>query len=200
MAEVQIDETRLGNLTAIAQLTDAALKNPKTRKAYLQAIKEANPQIPIPEIDAAEPINSEISEMKNAMTKFMDDFKKERDDEKSQNQIKEVKRSYEAGKSKLLDLGYTPEAIGEIEKLMESEGITNWEVGRKAFEYDNPRPAPAAPSRANFFSTKEKSQGDDSDYIKSLFEAGAQGNEQALDTQINKVLDEARQGLSQFRR
>jgi hypothetical protein len=82
---------------------------------------------------------------------------------------------------------------------METNGLTDFALARKAYEYDNPRPAPARPSRGNYFDMMEsKNATDGNDYIKKLFETGGQ-DESVLDAQINTVLAEARQGLNAAR-
>ena len=195
----EIDETRLGSLTAVAQIADALLKNPKTRKKYLEAVKEARPDLPIPEIDAAAPVQSEVAEIKKMVTDTLEKFAKERDDEKQDRLLSSVKERYAKGKQDLVDLGYTPEGIADLEKFMETNGLTDVSLARKAYEFDNPRPAPARPSRGNYFDMMEsKNATDGNDYIKKLFETGGQ-DESVLDAQINTVLAESRQGLGMAR-
>src|SRR5271155_4391710 len=194
----EIDETRLGSLNAVAQIADALLKNPKTRKKYLEAVKEARPDLPIPEIDAAAPVQNEISEIKKMVSETLEKFAKDRDDEKQDRVLSSVKERYAKGKQGLSDLGYTPEGIADLEKFMESNGLTDFELARKAYEFDNPRPAPARPSRGNFWDAQEAKAAGSDDYFKKLFETGGQ-DESVLDAQISTVLTEARQGLGMAR-
>jgi hypothetical protein len=194
----EIDETRLGSLQAVAQIADALLKNPKTRKKYLEAVKEARPDLPIPEIDAAQPVQSEVAEIKKMVSETLEKFAKERDDEKQDRLLSSVKERYAKGKQELADLGYTPEGIADVEKFMEANGLTDFALARKAYEFDNPRPAPARPSRGNYFDMMEQKTAGSDDYIKKLFETGGQ-DESVLDAQISTVLAEARQGLNAAR-
>jgi hypothetical protein len=195
----EIDETRLGSLNAIAQIADSLLKNPKTRKKYLEAVKEARPDLPIPEIDAAQPVAAEVNAIREEFTKELKSLREEREKEKSDRMLSSVKESYAKGKQELADLGYTPEGIADVEKFMETNGLTDFALARKAYEYDNPRPAPARPSRGNYFDMMEsKNATDGNDYIKKLFETGGQ-DESVLDAQISTVLAEARQGLGAAR-
>lgn len=195
----EIDETRLGNLNTIAQIADGLLKNPKTRKKYLEAVKEAHPNIPIPEIDAAAPLNTEVAAIRDEFAKQLKEMREERENEKKDRLLGSVREQYNKGKSELADLGYTAEGIADVEKFMETNGLTDFTLARKAYEFDNPRPAPARPSRGNYFDMIEsKNSKDGDDYIKKLFETGGQ-DESVLDAQINTVLTEARQGLGQMR-
>lgn len=194
----EIDETRLGSLNAIAQIADSVLKNPKTRKKYLEAIKEARPDIPIPEIDAAQPVQTEIADIKKFFSDKFDALSKERDDEKKDRLLGTVRAQYDKGKQELLDLGYTPEGVADVEKFMEANSLTDFSLARKAYEFDNPRPAPARPSRGNYFDMMEQKTAGSDDYIKKLFETGGQ-DESVLDAQISTVLAEARSGLNAAR-
>lgn len=194
----EIDETRLGSLTAIAQIADSVLKNPKTRKKYLEAIKEARPDIPIPEIDAAQPVATEIASIREEFTKELKALREDRDNEKKDRLLGSVRDQYNKGKQELLDLGYTPEGVADIEKFMEANNLTDFSLARKAYEFDNPRPAPARPSRGNYFDLMEQKTAGSDDYIKKLFETGGQ-DESVLDAQISTVLAEARSGLNAAR-
>src|ERR1700679_1332004 len=147
----EIDETRLGSLNAIAQIADSLLKNPKTRKKYLEAVKEARPDLPIPEIDAAAPVQVEVNSIREEFTKELKALREERENEKKDRQLDSIRSQYNKGKQELADLGYTPEGIADLEKFMETNGLTDFTLARKAYEFDNPRPAPARPSRNNFF-------------------------------------------------
>ncbi len=194
----EIDETRLGSLTAVAQIADSLLKNPRTRKKYLEAVKEAHPNIPIPEIDAANPLHSEIAGIRDQFTKELKALREEREKELKDRQLDSVRSQYNKGKESLLSIGYTTEGVADVEKFMEANSILDWEVARKAYEYDNPRPAPGRPSRNNFWDAQDAKASGNDDYIKKLFETGGQ-DESVLDAQISTVLAEARQGLGQAR-
>src|SRR5579863_720341 len=97
----EIDETRLGSLQAVAQIADALLKNPKTRKKYLEAVKEARPDLPIPEIDAAQPVAAEVNAIREEFTKELKSLREEREKEKSDRMLSSVKESYAKGKQEL---------------------------------------------------------------------------------------------------
>jgi hypothetical protein len=190
----EIDETRLGSLNAVAQIADALLKNPKTRKKYLEAVKEARPDLPIPEIDAAAPVASEIAAVREEFTKELKAIREDREKDKNDRLLGSVREQYNKGKQELLDLGYTTEGVADVEKFMEANNLTDFSLARKAYEFDNPRPAPGRPSRNNFWDAQEAKAAGSDDYIKKLFETGGQ-DESVLDAQISTVLAEARQGL-----
>lgn len=194
---VEIDETRLGNLQTVATIADALLKNPKTRKQYLSAVKEAYPQIPIPEIDAAAPVLSQVSDLEKKMDAFIETVKKERDEDKTDRARRGIDRKVEEGRALLRSRMYTEEGIQKIEEMMATEGIADYNNAIKIHEFDNPPPAIGRPSRGNMFDIQEQKTGDD--YIKKLFETGGK-DESVVDAHISTVLSEARQGLGGMRR
>jgi hypothetical protein len=196
----EIDETRLGSLTTIAQIADGLLKNPKARRKYLEAVKETYPNMAIPEIDAAAPVVDAVTQIRNEVAeqlkKFGDDIAKERETA----QINGIKNRFETERSNLITKhNYTPEGADALIKMMEEKGIVNFDDARKIFEYDNPRPPPGRPSRGNMFDmVDQRSAGDD--YIKKLFAAGRDSgaHESLIDGKISSVLAESRQGLGQM--
>lgn len=194
---VEVDETRLGNLTTIAQIADGLMKNPKARQKYLEAVKDVYPNVSIPEIDVARSAISDVAKFRNEVVEEVKKIREDIQKEQEGRQVSAVKLKYEQGRQTLLDMGYTPEGAADVEKMMTEKGLLDWEDARRIYEYDNPRPAPARPTRGNMFDfVEQKNSGDD--YIKKLFETGGK-DESVLDGQISTVLSEARQGLGQAR-
>jgi hypothetical protein len=196
----EVDETRLGSLTTIAQIADGLLKNPKARRKYLEAVKETYPNMAIPEIDAAAPVLDEVTKVKEEFSaelkKFRDDMAKERETAL----VGSIKNRFETERSNLITKhNYTPEGADALVKMMEEKGLTDFDIARKAFEFDNPRPPPGRPSRGNMFDmVEQRASGDD--FIKQLFAAGKDSNahESLIDGKIGSVLAESRQGLGQM--
>lgn len=195
----EIDETRLGSLTAIAQIADGLLKNPKARKKYLESVKEAFPNVAIPEIDAAAPVVDAVSKIQQDVTAELAKFREEFSKRDADAQVNAVRSKFDTERRKLIEQhNYTTEGADAVVKFMEERGLTDFDVARKAFEFDNPRPSPGRPSRGNMFDMVEQQKGGD-DYIKSLFAAGrdSSAHEGLIDGKIQSVLAEARQGLGQ---
>lgn len=193
---VEIDETQLGSLQTIAKITQGLLNNPKTRKAYLETVKAAHPNIPIPEIDAAAPINSEISGLKTAMTEFMGKIEKTFDDERTERVRRGVDRAVEDGRSLMRKRGYTEEGIKAVEDMMSAEGIGDYNNALKIYEHDHPLASPGRPGRTNIFEFIDESAKPaekQAEYIKDLM-ATRGDDENVLNRQISTVLNEVRAG------
>jgi hypothetical protein len=195
---VEIDETQLGNLRTIAKITEGLLNNPKTRRQYLTAVKEANPTMSIPEIDAAAPIVSDLDGIKKQVGDFITEMRTERQKEKEDAALSKLQESYNKGRQQLLDDGYTADGLAEIEKMMQAKGIADWEDARAIWERTHPPAAPARPARGNAFDFQEQRTSGD-DYVKKLFESHGD-DETVLNAQISTVLAESRQGLGGARR
>lgn len=198
----EIDETRLGNLNTIAQIADGLLKSPKARRQYLAAVKEVYPNLAIPEIDAAAPLLDEVSKVRSEFAEELKKFREDLNKDRENDQVRSIKGRFDSERRKLIDAhNYTPEGADALVKMMEEKGIVDFDDARKIFEFDNPRPTPARPSRGNMFDFVEsKNTGDD--YIKELFAAGRDSgaHETLIDGKINTVLSEARQGLGAMAR
>jgi hypothetical protein len=194
---VEIDETRLGNLNAIAQIADGLMKNPKARQKYLEAVKETYPNVSIPEIDAARPVVEHVAKVQQAVSEELKKFREEMAKEREANQIGAVKSRFASERQRLIEKhNYTPEGADKLVEMMEQKGITDFDDARKIFEFDNPRPAPGRPSRGNMFDmVEQKNEGDE--YIKNLFAAGRDSgaHEALIDGKIKSVLDETRQAV-----
>lgn len=196
----EVDETRLGSLTTIAQIADGLLKNPAARRKYLEAVKETYPNIAIPEIDAAAPVYDAVTKVKNEVTAELQKFREEWTKDRDAALVGGIKNKYETERANLISKhNYTPEGADALVKMMEEKGLTNFDDARKIFEFDNPRPPPGRPTRGNMFDmVEQRASGDD--FIKHLFEAGrdSSAHESLIDNKIGSVLSEARQGLGQM--
>jgi hypothetical protein len=197
---VEIDETRLGNLTTIAQIADGLLKHPAARKKYLEAVKETFPTMAIPEIDAAAPIVGEVAKIREEFTGELKKFREDMEKANNEALINSVKNRFAGERDKLIKQhNYTTEGADALIKMMEEKRLTDFDDARKIFEFDNPRPPPGRPTRGNMFDMQEQQKNGD-DYIKSLFAAGRDSgaHESLIDGKIASVLSEARQGLGQM--
>ncbi len=157
-------------------LHNALISDPKTRNRALKLIKEKFPQAPIPEIDAAAPIETELG----ALGKKLDTFIEQMKNEKVDSQI--------AGKFSALRSarGYTDEGIESIKKLMVDKSIADPDAAADHFDRLNYKPTPIEPSGWQSSSMlNEKDEG-----VKSWLE----DPDGMTDRIIGEVLTEARQG------
>ena len=82
MALVEIDDGELASYKQVATVVNGLMANPKTRRTLLQAQKELNPNLVIPELDATAPV---LDELKSFRADLAAD-KAERDAEKAERE------------------------------------------------------------------------------------------------------------------
>lgn len=195
MPNVEVDELQWSNAQQVATIANALLKNPKTRRNYLAQVKEAFPNIAIPEIDAAAPVINEVNELKKSMTEFMDAIKTDREKERAEKIGSTVQAKIAEGRRKAAERGYTAEGIEKLEQMMVEKGLSDFDDALKLYEYDNPPAAPARPTRGNMFDFIDENQKGDNanDYIKSLFATKGE-DDGVLNNQIKSVLSDMRVG------
>ena len=81
MALVEVDETELAAHRQVTATMNKLLNNPKTRRQILQAQKDLNPELVIPELEATVAVQGEVSKLAerlDAMAKAQDDERAER--------------------------------------------------------------------------------------------------------------------------
>jgi hypothetical protein len=131
------------------KFNDLVGSNPKTRQKFLQLIKEVNPNVPIPELDAAKPITEEVERVKQEFAEKQDKLNEQIAALKKAQEEKEEKESLKARESsvnetisgnrkRLREAGRTKEAIESIEKLMEDRGLVDYEAAEALFDRLNP--------------------------------------------------------------
>lgn len=192
MANVEIDESELAALKNVAGLVNKGLNNPKSRESILRALKAANPELPVPELDAKDPILEQMKEMRDEQKKFMDSVTERENKRVEEENLTKLKAKWEVGQSKARKMGYDDESLKVLEKFMEDNGVADHEIAAAAFEKLHPQPKPIANTsgKFNFF----QPTGADDFITKSLDElkAGKINETQFLDGSVDKVLSEIR--------
>ena len=131
------------------ELLDQIGANPKTRTSLLRLMKTVKPDLPIPEIDAAEPVLEAV----NAISKRLDDKEKAEAEEKAKAEKESTERSAKAdidkGRSLLRKRGYQDEGIEKVESLMTERGIPDYEAAEALFAKSNHKDTPIIPTNLN---------------------------------------------------
>lgn len=193
MPMIEIDEAQLLDLKNASGTLGLLLGNPKTRGTVLKAVKEIRPDVAIPEVDAAAPVQAGIAEMQKELAEFRASVAKEKEErEHAEKQAKALSR-WEQGKAELRSEGWTDEAIGKIEELMEKEGIASHAAGAAYFERLNPPAAPLAGGSARaMLPVLDQGARENSEYLKKIFEGDL--SDGTLMGEVNAALREARTG------
>lgn len=115
-------------LAVLAKLTG----NKKTRGATLKLLKEVHPELQIPELDAVEPVNAELAELRRgfaALEKRLSDRDADGNIEKTFGKLQNAR-------------GYTDQGIIDIQKLMIEKKIPDAEAAADHYDKIEARKAP----------------------------------------------------------
>jgi hypothetical protein len=116
-----------------------ALETGPHRQKYLSLLKEQFPDLVIPEIDAAKPVNDAVAALDKRFTDFLDAQEK-REKERSDKEVA-------AAAGKTVDQGrrwlrstqkLDDEGVTAVEKIMEGEGIPNYQAAYLLWKDRNP--------------------------------------------------------------
>lgn len=147
MPKVEVEEAEWNARGQLTQVVSALLKNPKARPLMLRAQKEAFPESVIPEIDAAQPVMTEIEKVR----KDFEDYRKANEEKEAaaQNESKikafadEWAKQKDAVRSRYPD--FNEKAIEDIEKMATEKGIPNFEAAADHYRALNPPAAIQSP-------------------------------------------------------
>lgn len=193
MPMIEVDENAFHNNAKLVGLVQQMLKNPTARRKVLEAHKTIDPNVVIPELDAAKPVEDAVSAVTKRMEDFMAKVEVDREKEKSDAQRNAFVSKFEGGRNSLRDQGVTDEGLKAVEDLMAKAGIVDHEIGWAAFSKLNPEPEPAPPA-PNFglggvFTDAAGKSPDE--FIKSMH-ASRGTDSVALDKRIHEVLQDVR--------
>jgi hypothetical protein len=191
MAKVEIDESVWANTAAVEAAVSQMLAHPKARKMLLQARKEADPKAVIPELDAAEPINSELAEMRRMLAEDRAAREAEKAAAAADREAQKFQRDWDRQKSRLRDAGWQDQGIDKVEKFAAENGIGDLTIAADAWEKRNPPPEPATPNGTGSWNFFDAPTQEDEKFMKAMIESRGD-DERALDSEIRASLTEFR--------
>ena len=169
--QVQVDESEFLEGTAVRKAVEEIMNNKEARKLLLKARKIVDPNAPIPELDAAEPVNAELATIREQLAETRKALADDKAEREARARTAEFAQRWDAQRSALRRQGFTDEGISAIEKHAEDKGIPDLEIAAAHWEKLNPPPPPVEPNGAfgkwNFFEEPAEEQGA---YMKALLE------------------------------
>jgi hypothetical protein len=142
---IEVDEGEWAAHRRVTEAMQKLLNNPTTRRKVLEAQKILDPNLAIPELDAAEPLRSEMNDVRSTVDELKQMLADQKAEREQEARMAKLNKTWEAGQSKLRTNGYTDEGLAEVEKFMELHGVADHEVAAAAFERMHP---PAEPVKA----------------------------------------------------
>ncbi len=120
-----------------AQVLHTLLQNPATRQQALRLMKQANPGVPIPEIDEPDKIHAELAKRDEKIVSL----------ETRINQSELERNAREARSRVSAEYGLSEEDTGAVEKLMKDSGISDFGTAAKFYDMERKlHPATATPA------------------------------------------------------
>lgn len=188
MAIIEVDEAEFKRVQAELASTKpskAALDklgaNPKTRAKLLQLMKEDNPALVIPELDAAQPVMEKVSALEKQLNEERETRAKEKADAEKEARESSVKQTINEARSDMRKRGWTDDGIAGVEKLMQDEGIANYRAAEALFEKNQPKDEPILPSNySRSWDFMHADESEDPDIKAAVSLPKGQKQEQAL--------------------
>lgn len=193
MPKVEVDEAEWLASKQVTQLFADTLNNPEARKRLLEAKKIVRPNEPVPELDAAKPIQDELSKLREEMAADRRERTEAAAEAKRSADLKKFEDQWTSQKSALREQGWLDDGIVNIEKLAQERGIADLEAAALLYERLHPKPVPVEPSgygRWNSFEPPQEGAAEDS-FMKAMMETRGE-NEAALDSEIRAAINDVR--------
>lgn len=153
MALIEVEEGEIQKLRAERDtnlahkvLLDKLGTNPKTRRQVLSLIKEINPDVQIPEIDATKPLEEKIAALEKVITDDKTARAKEEADKKTAIEKERAEQFFADGHKYLRKNGFNDDGVKEFEKFMTEKGLMNYEDAMTLWDRDHPKEASVIPA------------------------------------------------------
>ena len=190
MAVREVDESEFLNAQAVVTAVNKMMGDKDARKLLLQARKKSDPSAVIPELDAAEPVNAQVNEIRAMLAEEKAAREAEKAERAQAAQVAEFTRSWERQKNTLRQAGWRDDGIDAIEKMAQDRGIPDLEAAAALFEKLHPPAEPVQPNGHGSWGFFDGNAEDDT-FIKSMI-ASKGDDEGALDREIKATLKDFR--------
>lgn len=198
MAKVEVDEAEWLASQQVTKLFADTLNNPESRRKILEAKKIVRPNEPVPEIDAAAPIQSELAKIREEIAADRKAREEAAAKAETESKTKEFQAAWDKQKQSLR-ADFDDTGVEAIEKLAQERGIADLEAAALLYRKLHPEPTPVEPSGYGRWNTFEVPTDDTGDaFMKKMIDS-AGNNESALDAEIRAAIDSVR-GASPQRR
>lgn len=190
MALIQIEEAELLQQKNVIDTLNKMLGNPEARRKVLEARKITDPNVSIPELDAALPLNNALTEIQKELKADRAARAAEKEADAQQRRIDEFNAGLDRQRDTLRRAGWTDEGLSEVQKHAQERGIPDLEVAAAHYEKLHPPADPVQPNGSGSWGFFEEPAAEDT-FMKSMLESHG-GDERALNSEIQKALAETR--------
>ena len=188
----EVDEVELLRLQRQDATVQNIWKNPKAKRKILEAVKDADPNARIPELEIEEAARAPVMALETQVAELTKQIATDKAEREKETKLNALSGNVEKGKAKLRKEGWTDEGVAAVEKLMEEKGILDVEIAAAFYEKQHPPQAPATPSGVGSWNFMEPVSEEDA-YTKAIVASKeAANNEQLVMREANKALQEFR--------
>lgn len=193
MPMIEVDETEFLKGKQTRALLEKMLTNPAARRKVLEAHKTVDPNVVIPELDAAKPVQEGMEAIQKQMSDFITAQEKREQDRVEADKKNKFLSEVEKGRAMLRGTyGVTDEGMTKVEELMTKAGIVDHEIGYAAFTALHPEPAPVPPAPNFGFGGIFQDPSKQPDEFLKAMHASRGNDNNALDKHIHEIIQDVR--------
>lgn len=191
MARIEIEEADYAALQGIHTSLKGMLNHPEARKMVLKAAKTANPAAVIPEIDAAEPVNKELTEVRGLVQSLADSFASDKRERDEAAVLSRFQTRWSEQEQTLRANGWRAAGIEQVRKFAEDNQISDLSIAADAWQARHPDPEPSAVGNSawNMFGGGAPDKEDT--FVADMMKTGGD-DERRLDREIADILKDVR--------
>jgi len=108
----------------------------------LKVLKKQYPNLAIPEIDAATPVNEAVAAVEKKFNDYVESVEKEKKEVSEKARERAAHDTVAKGRTWLRGQGCDDEGLVAVEKIMQDRNLPDYEAGFALFEKANPKPTP----------------------------------------------------------
>ncbi len=110
------------------------------RMDLLKLLKKQYPNLAVPEIDAAAPVNEAVDKLRQEFSEYRESVAKERKEREDTERESRAKGTVADGRKWLREQGCDEEGVVAVEKIMQDANLANYEIAFSHFARNQPKP------------------------------------------------------------
>lgn len=189
MARIEVEEADLAASQGVVAVVNQIMKNPKARTMLLRARKEADPSVSIPELDAADPINNAVEDVRKELAALRAEREADKLKVEEDAKIRAFTAKWDEQADQLRREGWRMDGLEKIREFAMTNQIPNLIHAAAAWERENPAPDPATQSSGMW--SMFDAPGEKDTFVEDMMKTKGESNAR-LDQEIQKVLAEVR--------
>jgi len=191
MAVREVDESEYIAAQNVVSAVNGMMKNPAARKLVLQARKLADPNASIPELDAAEPIMSDMATLRQELAADRAERKAEKEAAAAQAAQDSFAAKWNDKRQAIRAQGYNEDYVKQVEDLAHERGIADLDAAQALFDRLNPQPSVSEPGGSDWNFFGDPGAEDQGEYMKRLMQTRGD-DERVLGGEVSRTLQDIR--------